>query len=60
MDKVVKNVVALIMFLIFLVAYAKGSRAAMLLALIINVFVPDEIPFVDEVIELALIFKGND
>lgn len=51
---------AVIMFLIFFVAYAKGGRAAALLVLIINIFVPDEIPFVDELIELALILKGND
>lgn len=50
--------VAACMIVVFLVAFFLGKPEAMLVIFVINCFVPDELPFVDEVVEVALIFSS--
>lgn len=47
----------LILLILFLLAYCGKKYAVALVVLIINLFIPDEIPFVDEVIEIALLSR---
>lgn len=51
--------IALILFAIFLIAYFTSNNKHISLAIfIIGLLIPDEIPFVDEVVQLALLIKA--
>lgn len=51
--------IALILFAIFLIAYFTTDKKYVSLAVfIIGLAIPDEIPFVDEVVQLALLIKA--
>lgn len=50
--------ITICMGIIFIVAYALGGQAAALVVCILNCFVPDDIPCVDEIIMLALTLAG--
>ena len=43
--------------IIFIVAFISGKTAAVCIATLLSCFVPDEVPFIDEVIEIALLIK---
>ena len=51
--------IALALFAVFLIAYFTSDKKYVSLAIfIIGLFIPDEIPYVDEVIQLALLIKA--
>lgn len=45
------------MVVIFIIALVSGKTAAITMAALLSCLVPDEIPFVDEVIEIALLMR---
>lgn len=48
--------VAAVMLAAFIVACIWGRKEAVAVVAIANIFVPDEIPCIDEIIELAVLF----
>jgi hypothetical protein len=49
--------VTVVTVIIFIVAYTSGRTSAVVVATLLCCIVPDDIPFIDEIIEIALAVK---
>ena len=50
----------IVLIIVFLVAYIGSPKWVQLVLFIANCFIPDPIPFVDEIVMVALLLKPNE
>lgn len=58
MDMGGRKMIAFIQFLVFVLAFFGGKKSAMLVITAANCIIPDEIPFLDEIMYVSMTIKA--